>query len=113
MSEIRSLLDECERTGVQLTVENGRLRIAPAPSLDLLSRLKVHREELIELVCKASQQSPSSLEGLRRFAPSLWNTVRTVDGRIGVLWGVHARGVVVSFDPATPLLTLDPADLLP
>lgn len=55
---------------------------------------------------------PEGLEHLRRLCPNLWTVVK-VGERTGLLWGVHARGAVVSFDPKGPLYTLDAAEVEP
>jgi hypothetical protein len=63
---------------------------------------------------EAAEEIPLALDQiveLRRLTPGLLRSVKTKDGRRGVLWGVHARGVIVSFGSGRPLLTLEPTSI--
>lgn len=108
--KLDELLGELSVRGYRLRVVDQRLQIAP-PTVppDLLRQVRAHKEDLIRYLDQ--RPKPDSLEELRRFAPSIWRLARISDGRRGIIWGVTARGVLVSLGVAAPILTLNPDDV--
>jgi hypothetical protein len=106
----RELMIEAESLGIKLFIEGGRLGCRPKAPEEFRAKIIAHKDALFELVL-AGERPPEgvdSIDALRRFLPGLWKLVKISDGRVGLLWGVHARGVVVSLGPKMGLLTLDP-----
>lgn len=111
------IVRELERQDFSLWPEGEQLCIRPArlPSA-IEPELRAYRDAVYELVRARAEKPPlgaDSLLALRRFAPHLWRLVRTKDGKVGLLWGVHARGVAVSFGPGSTIYTLDAAEVEP
>ena len=113
LDDVKEILNEASQLGVKLFIEGGRLACQPKPPDFLSQRIRENRDALFKLLISDEKfpDGVGSLEGLRKFAPNLWQLVRIKDGTIGLLWGVHARGIVVSLGPKAGLLTLNPEDV--
>jgi hypothetical protein len=123
VSSSLALLQRLREMGGTLRVEEGRLLLdAPKGALDraLLEEIRLHKAELIRLLTTGEPRSPApiplkrwdpdappeGLSDLRRLCPSLWHVAQTPRGRRALIWGVTARGVIVSFAPNEPLMTI-------
>jgi hypothetical protein len=104
----RELYDTVLQDGVRLVLEGATLYMEGSD--ELLNKWRdVLRERKCELVAMIRQ--PDRLTQLREFCPRMWTPVHVKGGGYGLIWGVHARGVVVHVLKTNVLLTLDPEDV--
>lgn len=99
---------ELRQLGYSVVPIGDRLQIVPADvPAALLDRVIRHKDGVLALARigqSNAEDQASSLEGLRQWLPALWGTVQLADGTTGILWGVTARGVMVSRTPKGPIV---------
>ncbi|MGI8924870.1 MAG: hypothetical protein ACR2HJ_12745 [Fimbriimonadales bacterium] len=108
---VERLIDRLQRQGYRFSLDGERVFIRPELTEDALQLLREHKPEVVRVLQRKrrfGKAAPDTLEELRKYCPKLFDVVRLQDGREGLLWGVTARGLIVSFDPSGVLYTVDP-----